>query len=78
MRVRGRFVPILCENTFDGHVETDRDGNPTTTKADPSSHGFGLAQMRAVAKKYESVLDVSWTQERFTVQTALQLPPLEK
>ena len=77
MRVRGRFVPILCENTFDGHVETDRDGNPTT-KADPASHGFGLAQMRAVAKKYESVLDVSWTQERFTVQTALQLPPLEK
>ena len=49
MRVNGAFLPILCENTFDGHVETDKNGTVKTTKADPASHGFGIAQMRAVA-----------------------------
>ena len=72
MRVDGAFLPILRENTFDGHVETDSDGTVRTTEADPASHGFGLAQMRAVAEKYDSLLAVSWTREHFTVQTALQ------
>ena len=74
MRVKGDFIPILCENTFDGHVETAPDGSVRTTKADPDSHGFGLAQMRAVVEKYESILDVSWTDDKFTVQTAPQFP----
>lgn len=74
MRLTGRFLPILCENSFDGHVETDRKGDLLTTKGEKDSHGFGLAQMRAVAEKYGSVLEISWTEERFTVQTALQRP----
>ena len=74
MRVEGKFLPILCENTFDGQIATDAGGGLKTTKPDPASHGFGLAQMRAVAEKYDSVLSVSWTDEWFTVQTALQFP----
>ena len=72
IRLAGGFLPILCENTFDGRVRTDGEGKPSTSKADAAAHGFGLAQMRAVAEKYGSVLNVSWTRERFTVQTALQ------
>ena len=78
MRAAGGFLPILCENSFDGRVEQDSRGNLRTRKADPASHGFGLCQMRAVAEKYDSVLDVTWTEERFTVQTALQRPPARK
>lgn len=74
LKATGSFLPLLCENSFDGKVLTGRDGQLKTTKADPSLHGFGLEQMRAVAEKYGSVLDIRWTQERFTVQTALQLP----
>ena len=55
-------------------VETAPDGSVKTTKPDPDSHGFGLAQMRAVVEKYESILDVSWTDALFTVQTALKQP----
>lgn len=73
MKAAGSFLPVLCENTFDGRVETDGHGNPRTTKPDPAVHGFGIEQMRAVAEKYGSILDISWTEERFTVQTALQL-----
>ena len=49
-------------------------GTARTTKGDAASHGFGLARMRAVAEKYDSILDVSWTDSRFTVQTAPQFP----
>ena len=73
MRVSGNFLPIHCENSFDGHVETDGRGVIRTTKANPSAHGFGLAQMRTVAEKYGSILEVNWTEDRFTVQTALQI-----
>ena len=74
MRVEGAFLPILCENTFDGRVETVPGGALKTMKMDPASHGFGMAQMRAVAEKYDSVLSVSWTDAWFTVQTAPQFP----
>ena len=74
IRAAGNFIPILCENTFDGQVDTDGQGAIRTRKADPDSHGFGLTQMRAVAEKYGSILDVKWTEERFTFQTALQKP----
>lgn len=74
MRVDGKFLPILCKNTFDGHVETASDGTIKTTKTDPLSHGFGIAQMQAVVEKYNSVLSVNWTDEWFTVQTAPQFP----
>ena len=35
-------------------------------------HGLGLAQMRAVAEKYSSVLELSRTDGEFTFQTALK------
>lgn len=40
----------------------------------PGGHGFGLPKMSAIAEKYHSVLDVRYTQDTFTVQTALSLP----
>ena len=33
-----------------------------------------MAQMRAISQKYHARLDVDYTGQRFTVQTALQLP----
>lgn len=49
-----------------------------TTKNDASDHGFGLMKMRAIAKKYGSVLDISYDENRFTVMTALKLLPEKK
>lgn len=74
MQATGGLLSVLCENTFDGHVKTNKQGAIQTPKAGPSSHGFSLTQMRSVARKYKSSLDVRWTKERFTVQTALQKP----
>ena len=73
-RIFKGFLVLRCENTFDGYVRTDEHGQLLTTKEDPASHGFGMAQMRSVAQKYHARLDVDYNGQRFTVQTALQLP----
>ena len=74
IQVNQGFLTVQCENRFDGAVQTDGRGSLRSTKADPDAHGFGLAQMRAVAEKYGSVLDLCWTDTVFTVRTALKLP----
>ena len=68
------FLAIRCENTCSGLPEVDQNGELRTTKTDAEGHGLGLRQMRAVAEKYHSVLDIQYTADRFTVQTALQIP----
>lgn len=73
-RIFKGFLVLRCENTFDGYVKTDGQGRLLTIKDEPSSHGFGMAQMRSVAQKYHARLDVDYNGQRFTVQTALQLP----
>lgn len=73
IRDSGGFLAVSCANSFDGNVTTDARGEPLSTKDEPEAHGFGLAQMRAVAEKYSSVLDISWTGSVFKVQTALKL-----
>ena len=65
---------MRCENSFDGRAEKDESGRLCTTKPGRVGHGFGLAQMAAVAERYHSILDVSYTDAAFTVQTALKLP----
>ncbi|MDO5112712.1 MAG: GHKL domain-containing protein, partial [Clostridia bacterium] len=66
------FFAISCKNTYAPPLKTDERGRLITTKADASAHGFGMKQMRAVAEKYHSILDVSYTGDVFTVQTALK------
>ena len=67
------YLAIKCENSYTGTLSLDEQGRLQTTTADRDSHGFGLAQMRSIAKKHGSILDISYTGGRFTVQTALKL-----
>ena len=68
------FLAVWCQNTYSGDLTLSDRGQILTSKADRDSHGFGLAQMRAVAAKYHSVLDIDYDGNTFTVQTALKLP----
>ena len=78
MQIRRQYLAIRCENTYSGTLRTDKNGELLTTKDDASDHGFGLMKMRAIAKKYGSVLDISYDENRFTVMTALKLLPEKK
>ena len=67
------FLAVFCENSYDGQVRTDAAGRLRTGRNDTEAHGFGVAQMRAVAEKYHSILDISYDGQTFTVQTALKI-----
>lgn len=72
IKVRQSHLAISCENTYAGALRVDESGQLLSTK-DGDGHGFGLVQMRGIAEKYGSVFDVSYTDDRFTVRTALKL-----
>ena len=72
--VRDGYFVVRCENAYSGALAPDERGRLRTTKPDAELHGFGLRQMAAVAERYKSLLDVSYTERVFTVQTALKLP----
>ncbi len=71
--VREGFFAVLCENSYAGELSFDERGRPLTTKQEKEKHGFGMAQMAAVAEKYHGELDVSHTDRVFTVRTALRI-----
>lgn len=70
---RSGLLSISCDNSYDGILNTDEAGQLRSTKPAPAAHHFGLSQMRAVSKKHHSILDISYTEDRFTIQTALKL-----
>ena len=55
VRSQGDLLLVQAENYFAGHL-TFKDGLPVTTKADRTSHGFGLHSIRLIARKYGGVL----------------------
>lgn len=73
--IRNGCLAVKCENPYDTEPGTDRRGRLKSSKADAASHGFGISQMSAVAKRYGSLLDISFTEDHICiVQTALKLP----
>lgn len=69
------FLAIHCENSFTGNIKKDKHGRILSSKEEPSSHGFGMAQMSAIAEKYHTVLDISCEPDKiFHIKTALKLP----
>lgn len=71
--IKQGFLAIRCENSYSGTIITTKSGLPKTVKPEPNLHGFGLRQMEKIAKKYGSILDISYTEDVFTVMTALKM-----
>lgn len=70
LRMSQGFLAVKCENGYAGPLPLDRNGR-LSAGASPEGHGYGLSQMRLAARKYGGILDTSWTEDTFTVQTAL-------
>ncbi|MDL2293139.1 GHKL domain-containing protein [Ruminococcaceae bacterium OttesenSCG-928-D13] len=66
------MLAVSCQNAWDGRLKTGMDGGLSSTKTDNALHGYGLTAMRTVAEKYGSLLDISYDEAAFTVQTCLQ------
>lgn len=66
------FLAISCTNSCSVNPIKENQEFPESTKPEKSVHGFGFRQMKAIAKKYNSVLNVECDDKTFTVQTALK------
>ena len=65
---------VEVSNCILNHVEIDDEtGLPMSTKADKSSHGFGLSNIRKVAQKYYGDIDISLEENRFTLIVMLMV-----
>lgn len=73
IRIKQEHLAIKCENGYSGTLKLTEQGRLQSTKGDQQAHGYGIAQMQAIAEKNGSVLDISYTREYFTVQTALKI-----
>ena len=75
IKVADLYLAIHCENSFNGEIRTDKNGELLTTKENPSVHGYGIQQMKEIAKKYQSVIRFDRKGEHtFIAQTALRIP----
>lgn len=73
IRYQQGYLAIMCRNTYAGALAVDEEGNLNTTKPGREGSGFGLLNMRSIAKKYKGIFDVSYTDGQFTVHAALKL-----
>lgn len=57
---------IEIRNSFAGDLQWDEEsGLPLTTKEDKDGHGYGLSNIRRVAKKYAGDIDIIWKEGEF-------------
>lgn len=68
IRLKGNFLVIACANAC-----APAPGMPLRSSKE-GDHGYGIAIMRSIAKKYESTLEMERQARSFCVKTALQLP----
>lgn len=68
---RHQALKILFENPYDGVVRKDRRTKLITTKNDSYSHGIGISSMEQSVKKYQGLLDISYTEEVFRLKALL-------
>ena len=64
VKEKGGCLLVQEENYFNG-TRRFEDGLPVTTKADTSSHGFGMRSLRMIVKKYGGVLTTYVTGDIF-------------
>ena len=65
---------LEVSNCISESVEMDDEtGLPETTKKDKDSHGFGLTNIRKVARKYHGDIDISLEPDSFTLTVMLMI-----
>lgn len=65
-RCRNGHFSYEIVNSKENRV-TEKNGNFETDKSDRLSHGIGLRSVRQIVRKYEGEMDVSYTEDTFSV-----------
>ena len=72
IHMRGRYLYVGVENTKATPVYYDQQRNIClTTKADRENHNYGMRTMESIARRYDSRLCIEYTEDSFSISTAL-------
>lgn len=67
---KGEMLYLCCENPYTGELRQDGKGL-LTSKADQTSHGFGLKGIQRVCERYGGQMSIETGEQRFRVQALL-------
>lgn len=71
---RNNAYMIEIRNSFAGELQWDEERSlPCTSKENPEGHGFGLANIRRVARKYSGDMDILLEDGEFCLSVLLML-----
>ena len=76
---KGNLLILKVENSFDGRLVRRRQEEfPITDKADKSSHGIGLANIKSTAEKYHGTMDFKVKDRVFILSVMMKNEKEEK
>ena len=76
---KGNLLILKVENSFDGRlVRRQQEEFPITDKADKSSHGIGLANIKSTAEKYHGTMDFKVKDRVFILSVMMKNEKEEK
>jgi sensor histidine kinase YesM len=68
---KGRMF-ISMSNPFEGEVKRE-NGLPSTTKANPKSHGMGLKQVKGITEKYHGEMGIATGNGQFQIKLFMHI-----
>lgn len=72
-RKNNAYMIEIC-NSFEGNLQWDEEsGLPLTSKEKKDGHGYGLSNIRRVAKKYAGDIDIVWNEGKFCLCVMLMV-----
>lgn len=62
---------IILENSFNGVIHCDKDGNIISTKPDKANHGFGIKSIKDLVLKYDGDIDIDIAEKTYKLSIIL-------
>lgn len=67
------YLYIKVENSYDGKIITDKNGNVVTSKNDKKNHGIGILNIKEIVKKYNGRYVVETNKDTYCTKVYLKI-----
>ena len=67
------YLYIKVENTYNGKIITDKNGNVVTSKNDKKNHGVGILNIKDIVKKYDGRYVVETNKDTYCTKVFLKI-----
>jgi hypothetical protein len=69
---REPYLAIVCENSYPGGIDTDKNGEGLRSNKKEAGHGYGLKTIERIASAYDGIVEYSFDENVFTITVALK------